>query len=233
MQSEVSYPPDQVKDPLSVGRFPAVHQVGYSGGHDEDVPFPNKGGGKKVNMDTYNIPKIMNWRIIGLATLVVWMLLISACQAESISFRPPNLKEIQDFSKDQGINPIVDKLLDDSVVLLYEKGASFGYYVLAIREPDGELVVSSNVSVPKSDQPILIIQQKSGDEPFMAVVIQDVTLLADTTAIEIFIDSQNRLTSTLNNQKGAILWSPSPIDDWRTVTLYNAQGETIYSQEGP
>jgi hypothetical protein len=175
----------------------------------------------------------MNWRIVGLATLVVWLLLIASCQAEPISFRPPDLKELQDFSKDRGINPIVDKLLDDSAVLLYEKGDSFGYYVLAIREPDGELVVSNNVSVPKSNQPILIIQQKSGDEPFMAVVIQDATLLADTTAIEIYIDSQNRLTSTTNNQKGAILWSPSPIDNWRTVTLYSAQGETIYSQEGP
>ena len=184
-------------------------------------------------MDTYNIPKITKWRLIGLATLVVWMLFISACQAEPISFRPPNLEEIQDFSKDQGIQPIVDTLLDDSAVLLYEKGASFGYYVLAIREPDGELIISNNISVPKSDQPILIIQQKTGDEPFMAVVIQDESLLAETTAVEVFIDSQNRLTSTTHNEKGVILWSPSPIDDWRTITLYNAQGETIYSQEGP
>jgi hypothetical protein len=184
-------------------------------------------------MDAYNIPKIANWRTIGWATLVVWMLLISSCQAESISFRAPNLKELQDFSKDQGISPIVDKLLDDSVVLLYEKGTSFGYYVLTVGEQNGELVVSNNVTAMKSDQPILIIQQKTGDQPFMAVVIQDPTLLAETTAVEVFIDSQNYLTSTLNHQKGVILWSPSPIDDWRTVTLYNAQGETIYTQESP
>jgi hypothetical protein len=184
-------------------------------------------------MGTYDIPKITNWRMIGLAMLAVWMLLLSACRAEAVSFRVPDLKELQDFSKDQGINPIVDKLLDDSVVLLYEKGASFGYYVLTLQEPDGELIVSNNVSVPKSDQPILIIQQKTGDQPFMAVVIQDSTLLAETTAVEVFIDSQNRLTSTLNDQKGVILWSPSPIHDWRTVTLYNTQGEILYSQESP
>ncbi len=184
-------------------------------------------------MVTHNIPKITNWRMIGLATLAVWMLFLSACKTEPVSYRPPNLEELQDFSKEQGIHSIVDTLLDDSVVLLYEKGASFGYYVLAVREPDGEMVVPNHVSVPKSDQPILIIQQKTGDEPFMAVVIQDTTLLADTTAVEVLIDSRNRLTSTTNNQKGVILWSPSPIDDWRTLTLYNAQGEILYSQESP
>jgi hypothetical protein len=184
-------------------------------------------------MYTQIIFKISSRKTIGLGMLIVWMLLNSACQAEPISFRPPNLEELQDFSKDQEITPIADKLLDDSSVLLYEKGTSLGYYVLTIQEPDGELVVSNNVSAPKSNQPILIIQQKTGDEPFMAVVIQDATLLAETTAVEVLIHSQNRLTSSLNNQKGVIIWSPSPIEDWKTVTLYNAQGETIYSQEGP
>jgi hypothetical protein len=195
--------------------------------------FLMEGQEKKDNMNTRNSYKIMNGREIGLAMMVVLMLLISACQTEPISFRPPNLKELQDFSKDEGITSIVDTLLDDSIVLLYEKGATFGYYVLSVQEPDGELIVPSNVSVAKSDQPILIIQQQSGDEPFMAVIIQDATLLAETTAIEVFIDSQNRLTSTTHNQKGVILWSPSPIKDWRTVTLYNAQGEVLYSQEAP
>jgi len=184
-------------------------------------------------MNTRNSYKMMNGGAIGLAMVVIWMLLISSCQPESISFRPPNLNELQDFSKDEGVTPIVDKLLDDSIVLLYEKGDTFGYYVLSVQEPDGALVESSNVSVAKSDQPILIIQQISGDQPFMAVVIQDATLLAETTAIEVFIDSQNRLTSTTQNQKGAIIWSPSPIKDWKTVTLYNARGEVLYSQEAP
>jgi hypothetical protein len=197
------------------------------------LQFLMEGQEKKDNMNTRNSYKMMNGRAIGLATMVLWMLLISACQAEPISFRPPKLNELQDFSKDEDITPIVDTLLDDSTVLLYEKGATFGYYVLSVQEPDGELIVSENVSAPKSDQPILIIQQQSGDEPFMAVVIQDPTLLAETTAIEVFIDSQNRLTSSTHNQKGAIIWSPSPIKYWRTVTLYNAQGEVIYSQEAP
>ena len=188
---------------------------------------------KKDNMNKRNSYKMMNGRAIGVAMMVIWMLLISACQAEPINFRAPDLKELQDFSKDEGVTPIVDTILDDSIVLLYEKGDTFGYYVLSVQEPNGELIVPSNVSVAKSDQPILIIQHMTGDQPFMAVVIQDATLLAETTAIEVFIDSQNRLTSTTHNQKGAILWSPSPIKEWRTVTLYNAQGEVLYSQEAP
>jgi hypothetical protein len=173
-----------------------------------------------------------NWRAIGLATLVVWMLLLSSCRAKPISYRPPNLEELQDFSEDQDIDPVADTLLDDSIVLLYEKGSSFGYYVLSIREPDGEWV-TSNLSAGKSSQPILIIQQISGDQPFIAVIIQDEKLLTETTAVEAVIDSQNHLTSTTNNKQGVILWSPSPIDGWRTINLYNAQGEVLYSQESP
>jgi hypothetical protein len=182
-------------------------------------------------MDTRNFLKMTNSRAIGLAILVAWMLLISACQTESVNFRPPNLKELQVFSKEQGITPIEDKLLKDSVVLLYEKGTSFGYYVLSVREPDGELIVPSNVSAAKSDEPILIIGHLSGDQPFITFLIQDTTLLAETTAIEVIIDSQNRLTATTHNQKGAILVSPSPYKNWRTVTLYNSKGDILYSQE--
>ena len=65
-----------------------------------------------------------------------------------------------------------------------------------------------------------------------ASVPQDATLLAETTAIKVVIDSQNRLTATTNGQAGAILTSPLPVNDWRTVTLYNAQGKVLYSQEG-
>jgi hypothetical protein len=167
-----------------------------------------------------------------LMTLIVMMLIISACQPAPITFRPPNQNELQAFSQNQGITPVVDKLLDDSVVLLYEKNTSFGYYTLTVRESDGAVVVSHNVSAAKSDQPILIIGQLTGDQPFIAVVIQDATLLAKTTAIEVVIDAQNSLTATTNGQAGAILVSPSPVNGWRTVTLYNAQGEVLYSQEG-
>jgi hypothetical protein len=67
---------------------------------------------------------------------------------------------------------------------------------------------------------------------FMAAVIQDTALSAETTAIEVLIDSQNRLTATTHGQAGAILVSPSPVSGWRTVTLYNAQDKILYSQEG-
>jgi hypothetical protein len=175
---------------------------------------------------------MMNGAASKLVTLFLMILIISACQPAPITFRPPNQNELQAFSKDQGITPVVDNLLNDSVVLLYENDISFGYYTLTAQEPDGAVVVSHNVSAAKSDQPILIIGQLTGDQPFIAVVIQDATLLAKTTAIEVVIDAQNSLTATTNGQAGAILVSPSPVNGWRTVTLYNAQGEVLYSQEG-
>jgi hypothetical protein len=160
------------------------------------------------------------------------LLTTSACQPASITFRPPNQHELQAFSKNQNITPIVDKLLNDSTVLLYEKSTSFGYYTLTVQEPDGTVIVVQNITATKSDQPILIIGQLTGDQPFMAVVIQDTALLAETTAIEAVIDSQNSLTATTNRQAGVILASPSPVNGWRTINLYNAQGEILYSQEG-
>jgi hypothetical protein len=57
-------------------------------------------------------------------------------------------------------------------------------------------------------------------------------LLAETTAIEVGIDPNNRLTATIQDQKGVILISPTPVEAWRTITLYNAQGGILYSQEG-
>jgi hypothetical protein len=167
-----------------------------------------------------------------LATLIVTVMIISACQPAPTTFRPPNRNELLAFAQDQGITPIVDKLLDDSSVLLYERDRSFGCYTLTARESDGAVVVRQSISAAKSDQPILIIGQLTGGEPFIAVVIQDATLLAETTAIEVVIDSQNRLTATTNRQAGAILVSPSPVDGWGAVTLYNAEGQVLYSQEG-
>jgi hypothetical protein len=168
----------------------------------------------------------------GLMILIAMMLFTSACQPAVTTFRPPNLNELQAFIKDQDVTPVMDTLLDDySTALLYENGTSFGYYTLTVQEPEGELV-SNHVSAPKSDQPILIIGQLTGDRPLIAVVIQEAALAAETTAIEVSIDSQNRLTATTNGQVGAILVSPSPVNEWRTVTLYNAQGQVLYSQEG-
>lgn len=176
--------------------------------------------------------RMMNGVASRLVILIVIMLTASACQPASNTFRPPNLNELQTFSQDQGITPIVDQYLDDSAVLLYEKSTLFGYYILTVRESDGAVVVSHDVSAAKSDQPILIIGRFTEDQSFIAVVIQDATLLAETTAIEVAIDSQNRLTATTHGQAGAILVSPSPVNEWRTVTLYNAQGKVLYSQEG-
>jgi len=167
-----------------------------------------------------------------LVALVVVMLIISACQPKPTTFRPPNQNELEAFSQNQGITLVVDKLLNDSTVLLYEENTSFGYYTLTVRESDGAVVVLRNVSAAKSDQPILVIGQLTGDQPFIAVVIQDAILLAETTAIEVVIDSQNRLTATTNRQAGAILVSPLPVNGWRAVTLYSAEGKVLYSQEG-
>jgi hypothetical protein len=161
--------------------------------------------------------------------LIVLLLFITACKPSVTTFRPPDQNEIRAFIQDQGITPVADKLLDDSIVLLYKNSTSFGYYTLTVREPEGKLAVDHHVSAVKSDQPILVIGQLTGTKPFLAVIIQDNTLLAETSAIEVVIDSQNRLTATTNSQAGVILVSPYPVRNWGTVTLYNAQGKILYS----
>jgi len=166
-----------------------------------------------------------------LVTLIM-LVILSACQPAPVTHRPPNREELQTFTQNHSINPIMDTLLDDSTVLLYEKNRSFGCYTITVRESDEIVIVSQHVNAAKSDQPILIIGQLTGDHPFVAVVIQDATMLAETSAIEVVIDSRNRLTATTNHQAGAILVSPSPVDGWGAVTLYNADGEVIYNQEG-
>jgi len=117
------------------------------------------------------------------------------------------------------------------VVLLYEKGTSFGYYALSVREPDEELVMSS-VSSPKSNEPILVVGQASGESPFVAVIIQDPKLLAETATIEVAVNSQSPLTTSTHGRAGVILVSPSLVNGWGAVTLYNARGEVLYMQEG-
>jgi len=170
-----------------------------------------------------NIPHV-------LALVLIAALLISACQPALTALRPPNLNELKAFSTDRGITPVVDKLMENSSVLLYEDGNSFGYYTLTVREGEG-IQATSQVSAAKSDQPILVIGQLTGNQPFMAVVIQEAALLAETKAIEIYIDPQNRLTATTDGKAGVILFSPSPVEDWETVTLYDAQGNILFSQD--
>ncbi len=147
------------------------------------------------------------------------------------AYRPPNQAELIAFAGERGITPIVDKLLDTSTVLLYQDSASFGYYKLTMGDGKG-IQATNNATAARSDEPILVLGQLTGTKPFMAVIIQDVSLSARTTAIEALIDSQNRLTATTDGKAGVILTSPSPLNDWKTITLYDANGAVLYSQEG-
>lgn len=165
-----------------------------------------------------------------LVILIVMILFLASCRPAEITFRPPNLNEIKAYIKDQGITWIADKLLDDSIVILYENGTSYGYFILTVQDPGGLQAVNQTSAV-KSEEPILILGQLKGDKPFMAVVIQETALLAETAAIEVAIDSQNRLTATTNGKAGVIIWSPSRVNDWRTITLFNAHGKILYRQE--
>jgi len=169
----------------------------------------------------------------GLEILVVLGLLNAACQPAPISFRSPNKHELEPYSKAHGMTLIVDKLLEDASVVLYNKGTSFGYRLLTVRKPAGEVTVSLDVSTTKSDEPILIIGQLTGNHPFMAVVIQDAASLAETRAVEAIIDSQNCLGATTEGRAGVILVSPSPVHEWQTIALYSAQGRVRYSQNNP
>jgi hypothetical protein len=116
-------------------------------------------------------------------------------------------------------------------MLLYEKDTSFGYYTLSMRESDGEMIMS-HTSAPKSSEPILVMGQLSGEYPFVAVIIQDPTLLSETATIEVAVSSQSPLTTPTNGRASAILLSPSLVQGWGTITLYNARGEVLYVQEG-
>ena len=168
-------------------------------------------------------------RIAGKLVVILMILALSACQPDT--FRPPSQSELDVFSRDEGITPIENITLGESTVLLYEKGTSVGYYTLSVREPAGELVMS-RTSGPKSGEPILVMGQLSGEYPFVVVIIQDPILLAKTATIEVAVNSQSPLTASTNGRASAILVSPSQINDWGAVTLYNARGEVIYRQEG-
>ena len=174
----------------------------------------------------------IGWVVQNLGWLIGLALFIAACQSAAISFRPPNKTELQAFSKAQGITPITDKLLKDSSVMLYETSAAFGYYQLAIREPDGAVVVSQHVSAAKSAEPVLILGQFTGDQPFVAAVIQDAALLAQTAAVQIALDGQSYLGATTDGGAGVILVAHSPVKAWETIELYSAEGKLLYSQTG-
>lgn len=162
--------------------------------------------------------------------LILLVLVMSACRPARTTPRPPNLNEIKSFVSSRAIIPIVDKLLGDSSVLLYEEGTSYGCYTLTVREPEG-MVVTNHISATKSGEPLLILEHLSADKFFVAVVVQEAALMTRTAAIELAIDSQNRLTSTTDGKAGVILVSPSPVKDWSAVVLYDAQGKILYRQE--
>jgi len=182
-------------------------------------------------MNTRIHPGVANGKAGRLGIIIVMTFVLFACQPTPDTFRPPNQSELEAFSKDQGITPIEDILIGESVVLLYEKGTSFGYYALSVREPDGEMVII-RVSSPKSSDPILVMGQLSGEYPFVAVIIQDPILLAETATIEVAVPSQFSLTISTNGRASAILVSPSLVNGWGAVTLYNVQGAVLYTQEG-
>ena len=162
--------------------------------------------------------------------LIVMTLTLFACQP-AVTFRPPTQSELEAFSREQGVTFLNHVTFEDATVLIYEKGTSFGYYGLSVREPDGELVLNQ-LSATKSNDPILVMGQRSGTYPFVAVIIQDPTLLAQTATVEVTVDSQSPLTAATNGESSVILVSTALATGWGTVTLYNAEGEALYIQEG-
>ncbi len=162
--------------------------------------------------------------------LILLVLVVSACRPARTTPRPPNLNEMKSFVSNQAIIPIVDKLLGDSSVLLYEEDASYGCYTLTVREPEG-MVVTNQISATKSGEPLLILEHLGAGKSFIAVVVQEAALRTRAAAIELAIDSQNRLTSTTEGKAGVILVSRSPVKGWSAVVLYDAQGKILYRQE--
>lgn len=101
-------------------------------------------------------PRVTNGIAGRLFTIIVSSLVLFACQPTPDTFRPLNQSELKVFSKDQGITPIENISLGKPMVLLHEKDISFGYYILSIRESDGEMI-TSHASSPKSGEPILVM----------------------------------------------------------------------------
>jgi len=163
--------------------------------------------------------------------MIVMSLTLFACQLTADTFRPPTQAELAAFYKEQDITPLTNIQFEDAVVFLYQTSTSFGYYALSVREPDGEMV-TSQLAAPNSDEPILVMGQSSGSHPFVAIIIQDPKLLAETATIEVAVDAASPLTASTDSQASVILVSPAFATGWRTVTLYNAQGDVLYTQGG-
>jgi hypothetical protein len=103
--------------------------------------------------------------------------------------------------------------------------------MLSVRESDGEMIVD-HVSSAKSNQPILVIGQFSGRQPFVAVIIQDQNLLTKTSKIEVAVASQSPLAASTGGKPSVIFVSPTLANGWGNVTLYDAQGNVLFTQEG-
>lgn len=167
-------------------------------------------------------------RMIGSLTMIVAMTLILAgCQRDT--FRPLNESELETFYKTQNMTPLQHILLGESVLLLYEKGTDVGYCSLSVREPEAEMFKSC-MSTPRSDNPIWVVRQTAGEYPFVAVVIQDPALISKTATIEATIGSSSHITSPTNGRASTILVSHPPVNNWGTITLYDAQGKVLYTQ---
>ena len=164
-----------------------------------------------------------------LVMIVVAMSLFACGPADT--FRPLTQSELEAFSREQGVTFLNQLTFDDATLLIYEKGTSFGYYGLSVREPDGEMVLSQ-LSATRSDDPILVMGQRSGTYPFVAVIIQDPMLLTQTVTVEVTVDSQSPLSAANNGESSVILVSPALANGWIDVTLYGADGEVLYTQGG-
>lgn len=172
----------------------------------------------------------MNLLLSRIVALIILFLGISACKPTESGFRMPNRDEINAFIKEKGITLIVDKMLADSSVLLYESDTSFGYYLPSVHEPEGTLSVKG-ASSEKSGEPIMVFEQLKEGKPFIAVIIQDKTLLAEAAAVEVAVNPYNTLSSTTDGKAGVVLISPTQMKEWEIVTLYNSQGGVVYNKE--
>ena len=170
-------------------------------------------------------PRMSHLIIMTVLTFSLW-----ACGRAPSTFRPLRQSELEAFSTEQGVTFLNQLSFEDSTLLLYETGTSFGYYALSVREPEGELVVSQ-LSASRADDPILVFGQQSGTNPFVAIIIQDPTLSSEATTIEVTDSSGSSVTTSTGGQGSAILVSPAFAKGWGTVTLYSAQGGVLYRQE--
>ena len=169
-------------------------------------------------------------RARSLVIIIVITLTLCACGSAPSTFRPLSQSEVEAFSVEQGVTFLNQRTFEDSRLLLYEKGTSFGYYTLSVRAPEGELVMN-RLSASKPNDPILVFGQSSGTYPFVAVIIQAPALSAETTTVEVADSSGSSLTMPTHGEVSAVLVSPAFAEGWGAVTLYDAQGEVLYRQE--